>query len=870
MSHEIYYTSAPEGLKRGSGGFCTVASTDGLPKALWDRLESLSAYRHHFSVHDSSGSRRLDGTGENPVSHAHSVLSVAGKSYHVLSRICDSGVDHTQRTNAFAHHLVVEPAEMQAAAGGPAWLLQQPGVMTTAWDDHVGTLPVRKVPTGDAWGSKVCNAWTAATGDAGWGGHLADLFVKTPTRPVCILFSPGQDLLPLMAEAIALLPVPTRWNVTFNTYFTSMPTSASCLWRCCLAGTPAATSGLRYAANGLVLDLTARDRLGRPPEGPHVALARTGISATPKVSVAAPARSKSVVAAPAAAAKTPLKAEEISDPEGDLEEELLEKQRAAILEAAPDAGEIPLAPPPGDALPAELERASRDASSIAPSIAPAHGKLPRHAMPRQPESGLIDADVAARRRRRQVMMLFGGAILTMAAGTALVFLAARHSAPPEELPGIPNATTPPRDTPPPGPTDPSTPAARTDAPLPAPTPERPTRLANEPPARSPTQNMPSTPVAPVPPPPAAPAYPDVVTLATMLERPNVGNGIGDRRQSLALRFADLDRATAVTGLGLRFPVRPADGANGKPTDGGRPNEYKHDGVGTLIASPDSREGKPGVVLRFKPRGDAAGAPPVEVLFIGFDRTRPGLDLQWRSAPLLRNPDLFPLTYWVLQKSMLELLGPRGASPGAGQRVAFKPVSLPAISLAAGSTPLPWPAALPPDVTVLPPRATDLPAGWEANWYTDWDEKDVSKRTPANAHQVLRFKKPTSAQGAEAWFLLVFSEGGMTAVESTFTRRVLQDTADRDRCAAELRNFQGQVDDARARSVTGPLEGSDAGRDLLARLDAAQKMLTGYTEALAAYRELKPFDVQFQLTDGLLLAAVRFEPPGPPGTQETGN
>src|SRR6478735_3413324 len=129
MSHEIYYTSAPEGIKRGSGGFCTVAASENLPKALWDRLETLSAYRHHFSVNDAGGNGAQDGSPQNPVSHAHSILSVLGKSYHVLSRICDSGVDHTQRTNAFAHHLVVEVAEMEAAAGGPAWLLKHAGVM---------------------------------------------------------------------------------------------------------------------------------------------------------------------------------------------------------------------------------------------------------------------------------------------------------------------------------------------------------------------------------------------------------------------------------------------------------------------------------------------------------------------------------------------------------------------------------------------------------------------------------------------------------------------------------------------------------------------------------------------------------------------
>ena len=38
MSHEIYYTSAPEGVKRGTSGFCTVAASENIPKALWDRL----------------------------------------------------------------------------------------------------------------------------------------------------------------------------------------------------------------------------------------------------------------------------------------------------------------------------------------------------------------------------------------------------------------------------------------------------------------------------------------------------------------------------------------------------------------------------------------------------------------------------------------------------------------------------------------------------------------------------------------------------------------------------------------------------------------------------------------------------------------
>jgi hypothetical protein len=267
MSHEIYYTSAPEGLKRGTSGFSTVGTSDNIPKALWDRLETLSAYRHQFAA----------GTGQNPLSLAHWILNLSGKTHHVLSRICDSGVDHTQRTNAFAHHLVVEHAEIEKAAGGPAWMLRQPGVMAQSWDGRVGPIGRSGLPEGDDFSaSKICRAWEAATGDAGWGGHLADLFAKSPLRPVCILFSQDQDVFRLVDEAIALLPPAARWNVTFNTYFTSMPTSATCLWRCCLAGTQAAQVGLRYAASGLILDLTDRSRLPSLPAGPYVTMARTG------------------------------------------------------------------------------------------------------------------------------------------------------------------------------------------------------------------------------------------------------------------------------------------------------------------------------------------------------------------------------------------------------------------------------------------------------------------------------------------------------------------------------------------------------------------------------------------------------------------
>ena len=87
MSHELFYTSVPRGLKPGTKGFCTVAVTRGLPGLLADRLEALSAYRPLFPA----GSPQA---AQNPVSWAHWRVSISGQTYCVLSRVCFAGLAH--------------------------------------------------------------------------------------------------------------------------------------------------------------------------------------------------------------------------------------------------------------------------------------------------------------------------------------------------------------------------------------------------------------------------------------------------------------------------------------------------------------------------------------------------------------------------------------------------------------------------------------------------------------------------------------------------------------------------------------------------------------------------------------------------------
>ena len=58
-------------------------------------------------------------------------------------------------------------------------------------------------------------------GDAGWAGVLAETFIADPKRLVYLVFQPGMNLLPLFAEAEALLPPEERWEIGFNSYYTS-------------------------------------------------------------------------------------------------------------------------------------------------------------------------------------------------------------------------------------------------------------------------------------------------------------------------------------------------------------------------------------------------------------------------------------------------------------------------------------------------------------------------------------------------------------------------------------------------------------------------------------------------------------------------
>ena len=261
MLQELIYTSAPAGLKPGSQGFCTVACTTGMQPNLAKLLETLSGYRHVFLPPDPN-------VTQNPAACSHLLLSLGGVPWHILSRSADAGLDYTQRINKISHHLVLDKAEQQEA--GPAAVLTQYPFQTT-WNQKPVILAAnKKLPTISSQ-TRVCEHWAKLAGDAGWGGVLAETALTK--RPVSIIFRPGMNMLPLIDEAMALLPPEVRWQISFSTYCCNLPNGTGCQWKCILAGSPEMAQS-QLVANTLVIDLTKT--MGPPSAGQWVEAARTG------------------------------------------------------------------------------------------------------------------------------------------------------------------------------------------------------------------------------------------------------------------------------------------------------------------------------------------------------------------------------------------------------------------------------------------------------------------------------------------------------------------------------------------------------------------------------------------------------------------
>ena len=108
MAQQLIFTSTPQGLEPGRTGYCTVARHKDLRHRLVRELERLSVY----DFGQQTGATKSDIC-------IFRKIPLGSEEFYVLTKICDAGLDYTNRTNYLAHHLVLDGFEI-ATCPSPA------------------------------------------------------------------------------------------------------------------------------------------------------------------------------------------------------------------------------------------------------------------------------------------------------------------------------------------------------------------------------------------------------------------------------------------------------------------------------------------------------------------------------------------------------------------------------------------------------------------------------------------------------------------------------------------------------------------------------------------------------------------------------
>lgn len=242
MPFALIFTSAPRGLTSPRSGYVTVARHRDIPDRLVEQLEQLG------TPHEQVGTATFTAR----------TLDAGGKRWMVLSRFTAGGLDHTQRDNRLAHHLIFSPDELtrlpplaDIALRTRAWL--------DRWEGEPAWLEPESLPLARAQPLLPCTRWRERTGSGAKAAWLVSEAGATPRSLSGNLTS--EDWLGLLAEASALLgPGATLVSFTTNASVTG---NREFTWRC--------------QNTGGELNLAAPENIPLP-EGTVARLAAVGVS----------------------------------------------------------------------------------------------------------------------------------------------------------------------------------------------------------------------------------------------------------------------------------------------------------------------------------------------------------------------------------------------------------------------------------------------------------------------------------------------------------------------------------------------------------------------------------------------------------------
>ena len=221
MAQQLIFTSTPQGLEPGRSGYCTVARHKDLRHRLVRELERLSVY----DFGQQTGSARSDICIFRKV-------PLGSEEFYVLTKICDAGLDYTNRTNYLAHHLVLDGFEIATSPSPAEIFLNWEGWIRT-WTDGPRYFSEEEAVTLSGCKSSglvPCQSWLQVTNDP---GNAASLVSPELIKPIVLESNEGTPnrLLTLFAESSALFKISLdAWDFSFTTFLQGNDDAKSFAW----------------------------------------------------------------------------------------------------------------------------------------------------------------------------------------------------------------------------------------------------------------------------------------------------------------------------------------------------------------------------------------------------------------------------------------------------------------------------------------------------------------------------------------------------------------------------------------------------------------------------------------------------------------
>jgi len=238
MAQQLIFTSTPQGLEPGRTGYCTVARHKDLRHRLVRELERLSVY----DFGQQAGGTRV------AISIFRKII-LGSEEFYVLTKICDAGLDYTNRTNYLAHHLILDGFEI-ATCPSPAEIFLNWNGWKSKWEEDARYLtPGEEITLTDYKSSGLipCKNWLSFTNDP---GNAATLVSPGLVPPIVLENSPAKSehLLQLFAESSALLKLSLdAWDYSFTTFLQGNDDIKSFAW----VGIEGQPAGERLKQGGL-------------------------------------------------------------------------------------------------------------------------------------------------------------------------------------------------------------------------------------------------------------------------------------------------------------------------------------------------------------------------------------------------------------------------------------------------------------------------------------------------------------------------------------------------------------------------------------------------------------------------------------------